>query len=67
MLIGGASIASALIFGVLAKVDWQVVAPLAAGMLAGSAIGPPWRAAYRPGCCAGSSPSADSGSRCGCG
>ncbi len=40
MLIGGASIASALIFGVLAKVDWQVVAPLAAGMLAGSAIGP---------------------------
>jgi uncharacterized membrane protein YfcA len=40
MLIGAASIASALIFGVLAKVDWEVVAPLATGMLAGSAIGP---------------------------
>jgi hypothetical protein len=40
MLLGAASIASAVIFAVLAKVDWAVVAPLAAGMLAGSAIGP---------------------------
>jgi hypothetical protein len=40
MLVGAASIAAAVTFAVLAKVDWTVVAPLAAGMLAGSALGP---------------------------
>ena len=40
MLVGASSIAAAATFAVLAKVDWTVVAPLAAGMLAGSAIGP---------------------------
>jgi hypothetical protein len=40
MLVGAASIASALTFAVLAHVSWAVVAPLAAGMLAGSTIGP---------------------------
>jgi uncharacterized membrane protein YfcA len=40
MLVGAASIASAVTFAILAKVDWTVVAPLAAGMLAGSALGP---------------------------
>jgi hypothetical protein len=40
MLVGGASIASAVILAVLARVDWEAVAPLAAGMLAGSAAGP---------------------------
>jgi uncharacterized membrane protein YfcA len=40
MLVGASSIAAAVTFAVLAKVDWTVVAPLAAGMLAGSAIGP---------------------------
>jgi hypothetical protein len=40
MLVGAASIAAAVTFAVLAKVDWAVVAPLAAGLLAGSALGP---------------------------
>ena len=40
MLLGAASITSAVILAVAARVDWAVVAPLAAGMLAGSAIGP---------------------------
>jgi uncharacterized membrane protein YfcA len=40
MLVGAASIASAVTFVILARVDWAVVAPLAAGMLAGSTLGP---------------------------
>lgn len=40
MLVGASSIAAAVIFAVLAKVNWAVVAPLAIGMLTGSAIGP---------------------------
>ncbi|HUN33034.1 MAG TPA: sulfite exporter TauE/SafE family protein [Trebonia sp.] len=40
MLLGAASIASAVILVLAARVDWAAVAPLAAGMLAGSAIGP---------------------------
>lgn len=40
MLVGAASIASALIFAVLSKVSWEAVAPLAAGMFAGSTVGP---------------------------
>lgn len=40
MLVGGASIASAVILAVLDHVDWPAVVPLAAGMLAGSAVGP---------------------------
>jgi uncharacterized membrane protein YfcA len=40
MLVGASSIAAAVTFAVLTKVNWAVVAPLAAGMLAGSAIGP---------------------------
>jgi uncharacterized membrane protein YfcA len=40
MLVGAASIAAAVTFVILARVDWAVVAPLAAGMLAGSTLGP---------------------------
>ena len=40
MLVGAASIAAAVTFAVLAKVDWAVVAPLAAGLLSGSVLGP---------------------------
>jgi hypothetical protein len=40
MLVGAASISSAVTFALLAKVDWMAVAPLAAGMLAGSTLGP---------------------------
>jgi uncharacterized membrane protein YfcA len=40
MLIGAATITSAAILVVLARVDWEAVAPLAAGLLAGSTIGP---------------------------
>jgi uncharacterized protein len=40
MLVGAASIASAATFALLGKVDWAAVAPLAAGMLAGSTVGP---------------------------
>jgi uncharacterized membrane protein YfcA len=40
MLIGATSIVSAAVFAVFGRVDWFVVVPLAAGMLAGSAIGP---------------------------
>jgi uncharacterized protein len=40
MLVGAASIAAAVTFAVLAKVDWTVVAPLGTGLLAGSALGP---------------------------
>ena len=40
MLIGGASIASVVMLAVFARIDWGAVAPLAAGMLAGSSVGP---------------------------
>ena len=40
MLVGAATITSAVILVVLARVDWEAVAPLAAGLLAGSTIGP---------------------------
>lgn len=40
MLVGGASIASAVIFAVLSDVTWGTVVPLAAGMFAGSTVGP---------------------------
>jgi len=40
MLIGGASIASVVMLAVFARIDWGAVAPLAAGMLAGSSAGP---------------------------
>jgi uncharacterized protein len=40
MLIGAASVMSALAFIVLSPVDWRAVIPLSAGMLAGSMIGP---------------------------
>jgi hypothetical protein len=40
MLLGPASIASAVLFMFLSPVDWAAVAPLAAGMFAGSTIGP---------------------------
>lgn len=45
MLVGAAAIASAALFAVLVTVNWAVLAPLAAGMLAGSTVGP--RAARR--------------------
>jgi len=40
MLVGAASVLSALTFVLLGPVDWRVVAPLGMGMLAGSVIGP---------------------------
>jgi uncharacterized protein len=40
MLVGAASITSAVLFAALASVDWPAVAWLAAGLLAGSTIGP---------------------------
>lgn len=40
MLVGASSVAAAVTFVALANIDWAVVAPLAAGLLAGSALGP---------------------------
>jgi uncharacterized membrane protein YfcA len=45
MVVGAATITSAVLFAVFAHVDWAAVAPLAAGMFTGSLIGP--RAARR--------------------
>ena len=49
MLVGAAAIASAVIFAVLYPVDWAAVGPLAAGMLAGSVVGPWVARRLRPG------------------
>jgi uncharacterized protein len=48
MLLGPASVVSAVIFALFAHVDWTAVIPLATGMLAGSTIGP-WIARRMPG------------------
>jgi uncharacterized membrane protein YfcA len=40
MLVGAATVTSALTLAVFAHVDWSAVAPLASGMFAGSTIGP---------------------------
>lgn len=40
MLIGAASVMSAVAFAVFGSVDWAAAAPLSAGMLAGSTLGP---------------------------
>lgn len=40
MLVGFASIVSAVMFAVLSPVDWMAAGPLAAGLLVGSTIGP---------------------------
>jgi uncharacterized protein len=40
MVVGAATITSAILFAVFARVDWAAVAPLAAGTFAGSLIGP---------------------------
>lgn len=40
MLIGAASVMSALAFVILSPVDWRAVVPLSVGMLAGAMIGP---------------------------
>ena len=40
MLLGPASVVGAITFILLGPVDWAAVAPLAAGMLAGSVVGP---------------------------
>jgi uncharacterized protein len=40
MLLGVATLASALTFVLTGPVDWAVTAPLAAGLFGGSAIGP---------------------------
>ena len=40
MLVGAATITSAVLFAVFAHVDWTAVAPLAAGTFAGSLVGP---------------------------
>jgi uncharacterized protein len=40
MLLGASGVASAAIFVVVSPVDWTVVVPLAAGLFAGSLVGP---------------------------
>ena len=40
MVVGAATITSAVLFTVLTRVDWAAVAPLAAGLFAGSLAGP---------------------------
>jgi uncharacterized protein len=45
MLVGAATVTSAVLFAVLTRVDWAAVAPLALGLFAGSLAGP--RAARR--------------------
>jgi uncharacterized membrane protein YfcA len=40
MLVGAATITSAILFAVLTHVDWPAVGPLAAGVFAGSLVGP---------------------------
>ncbi len=40
MLVGAAGVASAIVFVVAGPVDWPAVAPLAAGFLIGSTLGP---------------------------
>jgi len=40
MLVGAASVASAVLFITFGPVDWSAVAPLAVGMFAGSTVGP---------------------------
>jgi uncharacterized membrane protein YfcA len=40
MLVGAATITSAVLFALFAHVDWAAVAPLAAGMFLGSLAGP---------------------------
>jgi uncharacterized membrane protein YfcA len=47
MLVGAATIASAVLFVILTHVDWAAVAPLAAGVFAGSVAGP-WVARRLP-------------------
>lgn len=40
MLIGAATLASAIVLAIWARVDWSAVAPLGAGMFVGGALGP---------------------------
>ncbi len=47
MLVGAASLVSAVLFAVVTSVDWAVVAPLAAGLFGGSLAGP-WVARRLP-------------------
>jgi uncharacterized protein len=47
MVVGAATIISAVLFAVLTRVDWAAVAALAAGLFAGSLIGP-WAARRLP-------------------
>jgi uncharacterized protein len=47
MVVGAATITSAVLFAIVARVDWAAVGPLAAGMLAGSLAGP-WVARRLP-------------------
>jgi uncharacterized protein len=49
MLVGAASVVSALIYVVFGSVHWTVVVPLAAGLLGGSMIGPWLARRVRPG------------------
>jgi uncharacterized protein len=39
-LVGATAVASALVFALAGSIDWEVVAPLAGGLLAGSTVGP---------------------------
>ena len=49
MLVGAATISSAVLFALFAHVDWAAAAPLAAGMFLGSLAGRGWPAGCRPG------------------
>ena len=53
MLVGAATISSAVLFALFAHVDWTAVAPLAAGTFLGSLAGPRVAAGCRPACSAG--------------
>ena len=47
MVVGAATITSAVLFALFTRVDWAAVAPLAAGLFAGSLAGP-WVARRLP-------------------
>ena len=67
MVVGAATITSAVLFAVLTRVDWAAVAALAAGLFLGSLAGPWVAGACRPACSAGWSPSPAWPSRSACG
>ena len=67
MLLGAATLASAVVFVVAGPVDWTAVVPLAAGLFAGSAAGPVIARRVSPRALRWTSPASVSGSRSRCG